>query len=89
MSSVAEAFEILKPHIRSTHVHDNRKEKDEHLFPGEGSIDWNEAMSLLRQAPHVPPVVLEIDGENRKDVVEKFPESFRLLETAAEAAARG
>lgn len=85
MSSVADAFAILKPQIRSTHIHDNKQEKDEHLFPGEGSVDWNEAMSLLRQAPHVPPVLLEIDGENRKDVVEKFPESFRLLETAAEA----
>jgi sugar phosphate isomerase/epimerase len=88
MSSVTEAFEILKPYIRSTHVHDNNKEKDEHLFPGEGTIDWNEAMSLLREAPHVPPVLLEIDGENRKDVAEKFHESFRLLDTAAEAAAK-
>lgn len=88
MSSVAEAFEILKPYVRSTHVHDNNKEKDEHLFPGEGNIDWNEAMSLLREAPHVPPVLLEIEGENRKDVAEKCQESFRLLDTAAEAAAK-
>ena len=26
MSGVAEAFEIVKPHIRSTHVHDNAKD---------------------------------------------------------------
>jgi sugar phosphate isomerase/epimerase len=87
MGSVAEALELLKPHIRSTHVHDNHKEKDDHLFPGEGSIDWNEAMALLRSAPHVPPVLLEIGGEGRKDIVEKYQESFRNLEAAAEAAA--
>ena len=33
-------FEILKDHIRSTHVHDNPKDNDSHLWPGEGSIDW-------------------------------------------------
>ncbi len=80
MSSVAEAFARLRPHIRSTHVHDNHKDKDAHLFPGEGSIDWKEAMELLRCAPHVPPVLMEIEGEGRKDIVEKSLESFRMLE---------
>ena len=34
MSSVREGFEILRSHIRSTHVHDNAKDKDSHLWPG-------------------------------------------------------
>jgi sugar phosphate isomerase/epimerase len=87
MSSVEQAFSVLKKHIRSTHVHDNKQQKDEHLFPGEGNINWQEAMALLREAPHVPPVLLEIEGEGRKDIVEKSQESFRMLETAAQAAA--
>jgi sugar phosphate isomerase/epimerase len=87
MSSVAEAFERLSKHIRSTHIHDNQKEKDDHLFPGEGSIDWNEAMRLLRTAPHVPPVLMEINGENQKPVVEMFQKAFSKLEQAAEVAA--
>ncbi len=85
MGSVAEAFNRLRSHIRSTHVHDNHKEKDEHLFPGEGSIDWKEALELLRGAPHVPPVLMEIEGEGRKDIVEKSLESFRMLEQTAGA----
>src|SRR5690242_16061447 len=36
--SVSEAFEILKDHIRSTHIHDNNKGKDSHFWPSEGSI---------------------------------------------------
>ncbi len=87
-SSVAEAFELLRLHIRSTHVHDNHKDKDEHLFPGEGTIDWNEAMALLRTAPQVPPVLLEINGEGRKDIFDKYQESFRKLDLAAEAAGK-
>jgi sugar phosphate isomerase/epimerase len=79
MSSVPQAFEVLKKHTFSTHVHDNSQEKDEHLFPGEGTIDWPQAMALLRGAPHVPPLVLEVGGEHRKDIMEKFPEAFRML----------
>jgi sugar phosphate isomerase/epimerase len=88
MGSVRAAFGVLCAHIRSTHVHDNKQDKDAHLFPGEGNLDWAEAMALLREAPHVPPVLLEVDGEGRKDVAEKYSASFRLLEQAADAAAR-
>jgi sugar phosphate isomerase/epimerase len=80
MSDVEQAFQILKKHIRSTHIHDNNKEKDTHLFPGEGNIDWKQTMTLLREAPHVPPLLLEIEGEGRKDIWGKFPESFHMLE---------
>src|SRR5499433_1892341 len=51
MSSVNEAFEILRPHIQSTHVHDNDKLKDSHLWPGQGNINWKDAIELLRSAP--------------------------------------
>jgi sugar phosphate isomerase/epimerase len=60
---VAAAFEQLKPLIRSTHVHDNRGDHDAHLWPGEGGIDWKQTMQLLRQAPQVPPLLMEIDGD--------------------------
>ncbi|HZQ90415.1 MAG TPA: sugar phosphate isomerase/epimerase family protein [Terriglobales bacterium] len=85
MSSVAEAFGILKPRIRSTHVHDNARDRDAHLWPGEGSIDWTEAMSLLRSAPHVPPLLFEIEGGEKQDVANKSAEAFSRLEHAASA----
>jgi sugar phosphate isomerase/epimerase len=80
MSSVEQALPLLSKHIYSTHVHDNGQVHDNHLFPGEGNIDWKQAMELLRAAPQVPPVLLEIDGGNRKDLWTKFPEAFRMLE---------
>ncbi len=87
LSSVKEAFEVLKDRIRSTHVHDNRKEHDSHLWPGdipagEGGIDWSEAMSLLRSAPQVPPLLLEIEGVEGEKVSEKMAEAFGKLEKA-------
>jgi sugar phosphate isomerase/epimerase len=77
--SVEQALEILKNHVFSTHVHDNQGEKDDHLFPGEGTIDWKRAMALLRKASRVPPLVLEIEGGERKDLMEKYPQAFRML----------
>jgi len=60
---VASAFETLKPHVHSTHIHDNARDRDSHLWPTEGTVLWDEAMEILRSAPHVPPLLLEIDGE--------------------------
>ena len=79
MSSVAAAFAKLKPHIHSTHIHDNAGDRDAHLWPGEGTIDWEQAMALLRSAPHVPPVLLEIAGDQKQDTASKAAETFRRL----------
>jgi sugar phosphate isomerase/epimerase len=81
-SNVVEAFEILKNHIRSTHVHDNAGDRDSHLWPGKGTIDWKQAMELLRAAPHTPPVLLEIEADEKVNPVEKMGETFTELEKA-------
>jgi sugar phosphate isomerase/epimerase len=60
--SVEGEFRLLKPRIRSTHLHDNDGTDDLHLFPGaeRGSVDWRAAMSLLRSAPGPFPLLLEL-----------------------------
>ena len=80
MSGVPEAFEILKDHIRSTHIHDNEKDRDSHLWPGKGTIDWTDTMRLLRAAPQTPPLLLEIEGEEKVSPVERMSETFDKLE---------
>jgi sugar phosphate isomerase/epimerase len=82
MSNVAEAFEILKRHIHSTHVHDNAGDRDSHLWPGSGTIDWKAAMELLRSAPNTPPLLLEIEADEKVNPVEKMTEAFGKLESA-------
>jgi sugar phosphate isomerase/epimerase len=86
MSSVHQAFGILEDRIRSSHVHDNHRDKDAHLWPGEGSIDWSYAMQSLSAAPQVPAMVLEIEGIEGQDVAAKMAETYRKLEEAAVAA---
>jgi sugar phosphate isomerase/epimerase len=80
MGGVLQAFETLKKHICSTHVHDNHADKDSHLWPGKGTINWKETMELLRSAPQTPPLLLEIDGEEKKSPSADVTATFRTLE---------
>ena len=55
------SFAPMKDLLASVHLHDNHGEKDEHLLPYEGSIDWGAAIPLLKSAPNEElPVVLEL-----------------------------
>lgn len=83
---VEPTFDRMAKHIRSTHVHDNLHDKDSHLWPGKGTVDWANAMRLLHSAPQSPPLLLEIDGEGQ-DIVAGMQESYARLEQAATAAA--
>ena len=84
MSGVRPALETLKSYIESTHLHDNNKEDDSHLWPGGGNVDWKETMELLRAAPKTPPALLEIDGEKKTgpEIIAGITESFRKLDGA-------
>ena len=63
MGGVASEFQIMRPRIRSTHVHDNDGQTDTHLFPTvspPGGIDWSETMTLLRSGQDNYPLLLEL-----------------------------
>ncbi len=77
---IAQAFETLKDLIRTTHVHDNDGQRDAHLWPGGGTIDWKQTMELLRGAPQVPALVLEIEGVEGESVSAKMAEGYGRLE---------
>ncbi len=82
---VRASFEMMKPYIRSTHIHDNKQDRDSHLWPTEGTVFWDEAMEGLRGAPHMPPLLLEIEGEEKVNVPQKMTEAFFKLEKAGSA----
>lgn len=59
-AGIEHEFEIMKPRVRSLHVHDNDGREDQHLFPLTGTIDWNRTMDLLRSRPGQYPLLLEL-----------------------------
>lgn len=54
---VSAGLEIVRDLVVTTHLHDNRGERDDHLLPYEGTIDWNAALGML---PSEAPTVLEL-----------------------------
>ncbi|MBV8487507.1 MAG: sugar phosphate isomerase/epimerase, partial [Planctomycetaceae bacterium] len=57
---IPEAISILGQRIVSLHVHDNKGTRDEHLWPGDGTIDWKSTAKLLNGTGTPPAAVLEI-----------------------------
>ena len=57
---VADAIATLGDRICSVHVHDNHGMKDEHLFPGDGTIDWTATVAALKHLAAPPATVLEL-----------------------------
>jgi sugar phosphate isomerase/epimerase len=60
-------FQLMKPRIRSTHVHDNDGKEDSHLRPltgTGGAIDWKNTMQLLRGGQDQFPLLLELKDHN-------------------------
>jgi len=55
------SFSPLSDLVSSVHLHDNHGEKDEHLPPYDGTINWPAAIKLLKTAPEANlPLVLEL-----------------------------
>jgi sugar phosphate isomerase/epimerase len=81
------AFELLKPRIAQLHLHDNHGQHDNHLWPGSGTIDWNNIAKQASTLPANTPGILEIahDLEETPDsVTTKATAAFDLLNRATE-----
>jgi sugar phosphate isomerase/epimerase len=82
-SRVHQAFDVMKDYIRSTHVHDNAGDRDAHLWPGEGNIDWDETVNALRSAPRGPALLFEIEPDPQNPpsaIATRAAEVFAKLE---------
>src|SRR6202022_4780236 len=48
---IEKCFEPMRDRLASVHLHDNHGEKDEHLPPYAGTIDWPATVKLLKTTP--------------------------------------
>ena len=72
--------------IVTTHIHDNHGEKDEHLLPCDGTIDWDAAArTLCRANPEELPLVLELkETAAGEPTLDQMRAAFDKLEETAE-----
>ena len=84
------SFALLKDRIAEMHVHDNHGaagNKDEHLWPGSGTLDWAAFLRLAGELPAGVPAILEIAHELEEtadSAAVKAREAFDLFERNAE-----
>jgi len=57
---IGKSFEPLRELVASAHIHDNHGDKDEHLPPYDGTINWASALPVLRSASAELPLTLEL-----------------------------
>jgi sugar phosphate isomerase/epimerase len=57
---VGAGFQLLRDRVVTVHLHDNHGEKDEHLLPWEGTIDWDAAIAEFANLSDPLPLVLEL-----------------------------
>jgi sugar phosphate isomerase/epimerase len=82
MNGVQATMEEVKPLIISSHIHDNHGDKDEHLWPGDGTIDWAETGERLQTSPKIAGGVLEIHyqlGHSPEEVSKRAMAVFEKL----------
>jgi sugar phosphate isomerase/epimerase len=79
---IPEAVTVLGERIVSLHAHDNHGAKDEHLWPGDGSIDWQDTARRLQALAKPPAAVLEISyslGDTPATIPDRIRSSFDRL----------
>ncbi|HVB98051.1 MAG TPA: sugar phosphate isomerase/epimerase family protein [Candidatus Dormibacteraeota bacterium] len=80
------SFDLMRERAVTTHIHDNRGDRDDHLVPFEGSIDWEAALGKLREARVELPLVLELkqhDPGTWKEILERAGAATGRLEKLA------
>lgn len=58
----------LSGHLHLIHVNDNRGDRDDHLAPGEGHIDWPWLISELKRCHFDGTLILELSSHENESV---------------------
>ena len=53
-------FDKYKGKIVCLHIHDNNGQKDQHLLPFDGNINWDNLLGKLKAAEYQGPITLEV-----------------------------
>jgi sugar phosphate isomerase/epimerase len=82
---VEPGIDAMRERLVTAHIHDNHGEKDEHLLPYEGTIDWEAALAALANAPQPVALVLELKEQaGGKPTLDQIRATFDKLEKGFE-----
>jgi len=79
---IEKSFAPVRDLVASVHLHDNHGDKDEHLPPYDGTINWPSAIKTLKSATEANlPLVLELKEKTGPEA----PGAVEQLEAARKA----
>jgi len=78
---IPEAIATLGNRIVQVHAHDNHGVSDEHLLPGDGTVDWPATAKALNALVTPPATVLELSAKLAdENLDERIRTAFELLD---------
>jgi sugar phosphate isomerase/epimerase len=70
---------IAGTRLATTHVHDNDGERDTHLPPGKGTVNWHKWRNALDQIDYAGPIILECIRHLREHFEDLDREALAIL----------
>ena len=81
MGDLGEAIETVSGHLLTTHMHDNGGQRDDHLVPYGGSIDWDVAMMETQKIGYDGTLMFEVaDTGDPVNVLQRCVKARERLE---------
>jgi sugar phosphate isomerase/epimerase len=81
MGDLVDAIESVSGHLVTTHVHDNHGNRDEHLVPFDGAIDWASTVMTLLKVGYEGTWMFELAAtDSPRRVLERAQRARRRLE---------
>lgn len=76
----------LSGHLKMLHVNDNRRDRDAHLSPGDGVIDWRWILAELRHHHFKGSLILELSSKPEENLGDVLARARRAHDYLVEAA---
>lgn len=81
LGDTAEAIETASEYLVTTHIHDNRRQRDDHLVPFEGTINWAATIMELEKIGYDGVLMYEVrNAESPQAVLARAVDARRRLE---------
>ena len=81
MGDLVDAIETVSEHLATTHVHDNRGSRDDHLVPFEGRINWDAALMTMQKIGYDGTYLMELANTSAPaDVLRKAQAARKKFE---------
>jgi sugar phosphate isomerase/epimerase len=82
LGDTAEAIETASEYLVTTHIHDNRRQSDDHLVPFQGTINWPATVMAFEKIGYDGVLMYEVKNvESPRAVLERAVAARRKLES--------